>query len=145
MALAALLLSLPVGLQAQYVPDRGNWETRDPAAVGMDAQGIQAAIRLHLEGESAAPRDQEEGQNRSFGREPMGFPIGPFRVRGAPSGLIVRHGYIVAEWGDTRNVEMTHSVTKSFLSTVVGLAWQDGLIGDLDDPAWTGWASEVPT
>ena len=65
----------------------------------------------------------------------MGFGIGPFRVRGAPSGLILRHGYIVAEWGDTRHVEMTHSVTKSFLSTVVGLARQDGLIRSLDDPA----------
>jgi CubicO group peptidase (beta-lactamase class C family) len=118
---------------AQYVPERGHWETRAPDAVGMDAALIQEAIEIHRAGESGAPRDQEDGQNRSFGREPMGFPIGPFAVRGAPSGVIVRHGYIVAEWGDTRHVEMTHSVTKSFLSSVVGLAWEDGLIADLDD------------
>jgi CubicO group peptidase (beta-lactamase class C family) len=30
---------------------------------------------------------------------------------------------------------MTHSVTKTFLSTVVGLAWQKGLIGDVSDYA----------
>ena len=29
---------------------------------------------------------------------------------------------------------MTFSVTKSFLSTVVGLAWQKGLIRDVTDP-----------
>ncbi|HSM06666.1 MAG TPA: serine hydrolase, partial [Longimicrobiales bacterium] len=131
--LLALLLPFPTA--AQYVPDRDVWESREPAEVGMDAAGIQEAIALHRAGESTAPRDQEEGQAQTFGREPMGFPVGPFAVRGAPSGIIVRHGYIVAEWGDTHHVEMTHSVTKSFLSTVVGLAWQDGLIRDLDDPA----------
>jgi len=122
-------------LSDDYVPDRHDWIQVDPSAVGMDASLLEEAIRLHREGESTAPRDQEEGQAQSFGREPLGFVIGPFRTRGAPSGLIIRHGYIVAEWGDTRAVEMTHSVTKSFLSTVVGLAWQDGLIRDLHDPA----------
>lgn len=128
----ALVTALPAA--GQYVPERDQWETRTPEAVGMDPALIQEAIRIHRDGESEAPRDQEEGQAQSFGREPMGFPIGPFAVRGAPSGVILRHGYIVAEWGDTRHVEMTHSVTKSFLSSVVGLAWEDGLISDLHDP-----------
>lgn len=130
-----VLPAAPAKAQEGYVPDRDRWETRTPAEVGMSAAGIEAAIRIHREGESGAPRDQEEGQAQSFGREPLGFAIGPFRTRGEPSGVILRHGYIVAEWGDTRAVEMTHSVTKSFLSTVVGLLWQDGLIRDLDDPA----------
>jgi CubicO group peptidase (beta-lactamase class C family) len=55
--------------------------------------------------------------------------------RGSANGLVVRGGYIVAEWGDTSRVDMTFSVTKSFLSTVVGLAWEKGLIGSLDDRA----------
>ena len=74
-----------------------------------------------------------EFQHAGLGREPLGEGIGPFSVRGGPAGMIVRHGYIVAEWGDTRRVDMTYSVTKSFLSTSVGLAWDDGLIGSLDD------------
>jgi CubicO group peptidase (beta-lactamase class C family) len=49
--------------------------------------------------------------------------------------LIVRNGYIVAEWGEPARVDMTHSVTKTFLTTVVGLAWQRGLIHDLNDRA----------
>jgi CubicO group peptidase (beta-lactamase class C family) len=46
----------------------------------------------------------------------------------------VRHGYIVAEWGDTERVDMTFSVTKSYLATLGGLAWGRGLLGDWDDP-----------
>lgn len=117
---AALLVGLilaPPALSAQYVPGRGDaWETRRPDQVGMDAAGVQAAVDYALAHEAPQPRDQEEGQNRSFGREPYGFGIGPFKARSGAAGVIVRHGYIVAEWGDTRRVDMTHSVTKSFLS-----------------------------
>ena len=58
--------------------------------------------------------------------EPFDTPIGPFKERGAANGLIVKNGYVVAEWGEPSRVDMTFSVTKTFLSTVVGLAWQKG-------------------
>ena len=130
-----LLLSFAAATPAaaQYAPGR-DWETRTPAQVGMDAEAVAAAIEVALSSETSTDRDQELSQSRSFGREPLGFGIGPFRVRGGPAGVIVKDGYIVAEWGDTRRVDMTHSVTKTFLSTVVGLAWADGLIPDLDAP-----------
>ena len=54
-------------------------------------------------------------------------------MRAALNGIVVRRGYVVAEWGDTRSVDMTHSVTKTFLTTVVGLIWQKGLIRDVND------------
>src|SRR5258708_5574202 len=38
-----------------------------------------------------------------------------------------------AEWGEPLRVDMTHSVTKSFLSTVIGLAVQQGLIRSVMD------------
>ena len=56
-------------------------------------------------------------------------------MRAPLNGLIIHHGYVVAEWGDTKSVDMTHSVTKTFLTTVVGLAWQKGLIRDITDKA----------
>jgi len=46
---------------------------------------------------------------------------------------IIKNGYIVAQWGDVQRVDMTFSVTKSFLSTVAGLALQEGLIKNLGD------------
>ncbi len=132
---AAALMLVPSVLAAQYVPARGAWETRQPAEVGMNAARIQAAVDYAIAHEAPQPRDQEQGQNQSFGREPFGFGVGPFNVRSGAAGVIVRHGYIVAEWGDTRSVDMTHSVSKSFLTTTVGLAYQDGLIGSIDDLA----------
>ena len=47
--------------------------------------------------------------------------------------MISRNGYIVAEWGDPKRVDITNSVTKTFLTTVVGLAWQNGMIRDVND------------
>lgn len=60
--------------------------------------------------------------------------LGPYKDWAATSGLILRHGYIVAEWGDTRRVDMTFSVAKSYLSTVAGLAFDRGLIPDVNRP-----------
>lgn len=70
-----------------------------------------------------ASKDLATDLATTFGaREPFDTAIGPVKPRGALNGLIVRRGYIVAEWGETDRVDMTFSVTKSFLSTVVGQA-----------------------
>ena len=60
--------------------------------------------------------------------------LGPTAPRGKPNGLILRGGRIVASWGDTRRVDMTFSVAKSYLSLVAGVAVADGLIESLDEP-----------
>jgi CubicO group peptidase (beta-lactamase class C family) len=49
--------------------------------------------------------------------------------------VVVRRGWLVAEWGDTARADMTFSVTKSYLALLAGLAVADGLIKSLDDPA----------
>lgn len=69
----------------------------------------------------------------SFGKEPFGDGIGPFKDRGEPTGIIIHDGYIIATWGEPARVDMTHSVTKSFLSAVTGLAVDQGLIHDVND------------
>jgi CubicO group peptidase (beta-lactamase class C family) len=117
-----------------YVPGPGDaWQRRTPAQVGLDSARLQAAIAFHREHETRAPRDLAQAHYQSFGREPFGEAVGPFRPRGEPSGVVLRHGYVVAEWGDPRRVDMTFSVTKSFLSTVVGLAYDRHMIRSLDD------------
>jgi CubicO group peptidase (beta-lactamase class C family) len=45
----------------------------------------------------------------------------------------LKNGYIVAQWGDVKRVDMTFSVSKSFLSTVAGLAAGDHIIKNIDD------------
>jgi CubicO group peptidase (beta-lactamase class C family) len=99
----------------------------------MDSAKVQEAIAFAIANESKNPRDLELNHYQTFGREPFGTAIGPIAPRGAPTGVIVRHGYVVAEWGDPGAVEMTHSVTKSLLSTVVGVAVDRGLIHSVID------------
>ena len=118
---------------APYVPPAGAWERRSPSAMGMDSVKLADAIAYAVEKESKTPRDLELNHYQTFGREPFGAAIGPLAPRGGATGVIVRKGYVVATWGDPNAVEITNSVTKSFLSTVVGLAFDAGRIRSVDD------------
>ena len=134
LSLAVILGALPSAVAgADYFPPRDRWETRAPAELGMNAARLQAAIDFAIANEATDPRDLGLRHEMSFGREPHGHAVGPHRTRASATGLIVRDGYIVAEWGDPSRVDMTFSVSKSFLSTTVGLAWADGLIHDIND------------
>jgi CubicO group peptidase (beta-lactamase class C family) len=136
-ATATLLLLIAVAAPSAaqvYVPGPGDgWERRTPEQTGLTSEGVRQAVAVATSSEASAPRDLLANHMRSFGREPHGEAVGPFRERGDAAGLIIRNGYIVAEWGDPHRVDVTFSVTKSFVSTVVGLAWDRGLIRDLDD------------
>lgn len=123
-----------------YFPTAQEWQHKTPAELGLSAAKIQEAIDFHRANEIKNPRSMEQSHYQSFGKEPFGYAIGPFNDRGEPSGLIVYKGYIVAEWGEPQRPDMTHSVTKSFLSTVVGLAVDRGLIRSVTDTV----ASYVP-
>ncbi len=132
---AALLTTAPHPLSAQsYFPDRHpDWERRTPEQLGLDAAAIQRAVEIAIAGESQSPRDLAFNHLRSFGREPLGDAVGPFTTRAPQTGLIIYKGYIVAEWGDPAKADNTFSVSKSFLSTSVGLAYDRGLIRSVDD------------
>lgn len=118
-----------------YVPEAGDaWESRAPEDVGMDPARLREAVDYALSHETSMPRDPGQYLRDRFAGLPHQEIVGPTRERGGVNGLVVRHGYIVAEFGDTRRDDMTFSVTKSYLSTVAGLALDGGLIADLDDP-----------
>jgi CubicO group peptidase (beta-lactamase class C family) len=118
---------------APYVPPAGAWERRSPSTMGMDSVKLADAIAYAIEKESKTPRDLELNHYQTFGREPFGAAIGPLAARGGATGIILRKGYVVATWGDPNAVEIANSVTKSFLSTVVGLAVDAGRIRSVDD------------
>lgn len=123
----------PTGVAAPYFPQVRQWETRQPAQLGMNPGKINEAIAIAKAAESRNPRNMEISHYQSFGKEPFGEAIGPFAERGEPTGLIIYKGYIIASWGEPLRCDMTHSVTKSFLSTVVGLAVDQGLIRNVND------------
>ncbi|HEU0052175.1 MAG TPA: serine hydrolase [Longimicrobium sp.] len=149
----ALLLPVSLLLSHAAVAQRGGgayfpgagaaWEHRDPERAGIDPAKLREAVDFHRAHESKAPRDLEAAHYQTFGREPFGEAVGPFKTRGEPTGIVVRHGYIVAEWGEPDRVDMTFSVTKSFLSSVVGVAFDRGMIR-LDEPVWRSQAPVLP-
>lgn len=140
LALVTVLTILPSSLTlaqrnaaTPYYPPSGEWEHRTPQQVGMDPARLSEAVKFAVASEAKASRNLEVAHYQTFGREPFGEGVGPFKERGDPAGLIIRGGYIVAEWGDPDRVDMTFSVTKSFLSTTVGLAFDRKLIRSLQD------------
>src|SRR5258708_10500678 len=118
---------------ATYYPD-ATWQHKTPAESGLDAARLKDAIDFAISAESRNPRDLVLNHYQTFGREPFGYAIGPTKSRGDMTGIVVHKGYIVAEWGEPLRVDMTHSVTKSLLSSVVGVAFDRGLIRSIDDP-----------
>jgi CubicO group peptidase (beta-lactamase class C family) len=129
------IVSASSAAQATYFPPPGNWEKRTAAQVGLSQASVDSAVKLAIAAESKTPRDLLENHlASSFGTEPHSEAVGPFTVRGGASGLIIRRGYLVAEWGDVDHPENTYSVTKSFVSTTIGLAYDRKMIRDLNDP-----------
>lgn len=136
------LFVLPFTLTGQnYYPDN-EWERKSPAECGLSGTGIEKAVDFARNNEYSGSRDMKQAILKGFEREPYHYLAGPTKERGGPAGLIIKDGYIVAEWGDLNRVDMTFSVTKSYLSTVAGLAIDAGLIEDVNDPVhkyvWDG-------
>lgn len=132
--LSLIFFLSPTAFAQPYYPGTwGNWETRSPEEAGFNAEAIRQVIEYAQSMESENPRNMEINHYQTFGREPFGDGIGPFKERGDQTGIIIKDGYIVAEWGEPFRVDMTHSVTKSFLSSTVGIAYDRGLIRDVND------------
>ena len=85
--------------------------------------------------ETPWPRDLRAHLEAGFFEPPPHNELlGPIRPRGGPNGLILRGSSPVAHWGDTRQVDFTFSVAKSYLGLLAGIAVADGLIAELDEP-----------
>lgn len=140
--LLVILVFLFVQLDAQYYPEKWVWEERTPSSQGFDAALLDSAVSFALNNEYSGQKDLRLAILEGFSREPGHALQGPTKARGGPAGIILKNGYIVAQWGDVQRVDMTFSVTKSYLSTMAGLALEDGLIQSVKDPVkdyvWDG-------
>ena len=123
---------------ADYFPPAGQWQQKPAAQLKVDKRLLQQAVLYAIAAENPASRDQAIVQATTFGaKEPYDQIIGPMKTRAAANGIIIYKGAVIAQWGDTQAVDMTHSISKTFLTTVTGLAWQQGLIQDLQDKVST--------
>lgn len=118
--------------QEIYFPD-STWQIKKPAELKMNALLVDSAVNFAIHNETKTDYDLRIAVLKSFVNEPGYKILGPMKQRGKPAGIILRKGYIVAQWGDVKRVDMDFSVTKSYLSTVAGLAYDSRLIKSVDD------------
>ena len=111
---------------AAYFPDRWTWDTREPAEAGLNSERLGEAIQFAKDHASTQDKDLAKAIAINISAEPFSDLIGPTKNRGDSNGIILKDGYIVAEWGDTRRVDMTFSVTKTYLSTTADWRWTAG-------------------
>jgi CubicO group peptidase (beta-lactamase class C family) len=129
------LVALAPAWAADYVPPAGEWKHKAPGALGFEPQALAAAVAYAQDKAVVAPSDMHRVSLDSYvAREPNYRVLGPTRDRVGSAGLVIRHGYIAAQWGDLERADMTFSAVKSYLSTVVGIAIADGRIKDVHDP-----------
>ena len=126
-----------------YYPEAGaDWVTAAPGDYGLNASALQKAVDFAEANEYSGPRDLRRAILKGFEREPYHELLGPVKNRGGPAGMILKKGRMLASWGDIRRVDMTFSVTKSFLSTMAGLAVDRKMIRSTSDPVhqyiWDG-------
>lgn len=123
--------TLSISAQEIYFPPGGAWQEKDAAAYNFD---FTDAVEFAEANEYSESKDLRQAILKGFQHEPYHEILGPTKRRGGPAGIILKNGYLVAKWGDTKRVDMTFSVTKSFLSTTALLALDENLIADVEDP-----------
>lgn len=145
-AFLLVAVSLTTFSQNLYFPD-ANWEVKKPTELSINAKLLDSAVSFAMAHETTKEHDLRIANLKAYVREPDYQIIGPMKERGGPAGIILKNGYIVAQWGDIKRVDMTFSVTKSFLSTMAGLAVDHGLINNVSDKVksyvWDGSFEEV--
>ena len=114
--------------QYYFPPAYGTWQQKDPSEYSIDSKKIAEAIDFAKENEYSGSKDLRIAILRGFSKEPYHKILGPTKKRGGPAGMILKNGYQIASWGSVERVDMTFSVTKSYLSTVAGLAVDQNLI-----------------
>ena len=111
-----------------HVPASATFEECAPADVGMDADRLAVAIAFARAHGTDWPKDFHQ-QESMFGKL-----LGPMpKSRADTNGVVVRHGRMVASFGEVTAVDPTYSVAKSLLATVAAIAVRDGQVGNLDE------------
>ncbi len=134
LTLVSLMCFVVEAQDVQYFPDRNaDWAEKKPTELSFNQSKLGEAVDFALNNEYSGSRDLRRAILKGFEREPFHEILGPTKKRGGPAGMILRKGFVVAQWGDVRRVDMTFSVTKSFLSTMAGLAVDQKLIASTTD------------
>ncbi|MEX0363386.1 MAG: serine hydrolase, partial [Allomuricauda sp.] len=108
-----LVLSFTSHGQEIYFPDRNaTWKGATENQFKIDQAKLKTVVEFAENNEYSGSRDLKQAILKGFEREPFHDILGPTKERGGPAGMILKDGYLLASWGDTKRVDMTFSVTK---------------------------------
>ena len=133
LAFAFCLVSINLYGQFYFPESNEVWAEHPNVSQEFDVQKLDEAVAFAMTNEYSGPRDLRIAILKGFEREPYHEILGPTKERGGPAGMIIKNGYLIKKWGNTKRVDMTFSVTKSFLSTMAGLALDNELIASTQD------------
>ncbi|UOB19445.1 serine hydrolase domain-containing protein [Abyssalbus ytuae] len=127
-------VSFSLKAQQYYFPEKGEiWKEKLPSDFNIAESRLKKAVDFALQNEYSGSKDLRIAILEGFAHEPFHKILGPAQKRGGPAGIILKNGYMIAKWGDIKKVDMTFSVTKSYLSSVAGIAIDDKLISSTND------------
>lgn len=100
-----------------------------------DGARLRAAVAAAIADETPLPREMRAWLETTLASEPWPQIMGDVADRAGPTGVVWHAGRELIAFGEPDRIDMCFSIAKSALATVAGLAFDDGLLGDLDEPA----------
>ncbi len=91
--------TLNISAQEIYFPASGTWQEKDAATYNLD---FTDAVEFAKANEYSESKDLRQAILKGFQHEPYHEILGPTKRRGGPAGMILKDGYLVAKWGDTK-------------------------------------------
>ncbi len=120
------------GQDNYYFPQK-KWQSKNASELKFNKALLDSATFYAQSHPIKIETDLRIALLKSYANEPNYKILGPVKPRGNAAGLIIKDGYIAAQWGDIDRVDMSFSATKSFLSSVAGLALDHQLINSVED------------
>jgi CubicO group peptidase (beta-lactamase class C family) len=116
-----------------------------PAASAASAASPAAAPARGSDGFPGAAWTRADPATQGFSPAGLARAVAYAQRAGSTSGMIVRDGFVVAEWGDVARKSNLHSARKSFLSALIGIAVARGQIHPDDTLQTLGIDDDPPS
>ena len=102
LSIILIIFFLSANSQDSYFPGKNNWDVKSPSEFNYDSKKIQKAIDFVIDNQNRGDKDLRVEILKGFSTEPYHSIKGPTKKRGESNGLIIKDGYIIASWGDTK-------------------------------------------
>jgi CubicO group peptidase (beta-lactamase class C family) len=102
----------------------------------MQNPALEQAVQFAKDHESTWDRDCTSGNWGVHHGDPAPYNklYGPVHSRGPNSGTILLRGKTLTSWGEPQRADLTFSVAKTYLALLAGVAFDRGLIKDVNEP-----------